>query len=61
MGQELPSRFFSVLGTILSVTVVLLWLLVSYHTFWGIIRGDIFIAPCLKDLERGKVRSCENA
>ncbi|KAJ5504959.1 hypothetical protein N7463_007833 [Penicillium fimorum] len=61
MGQELPSRFFSVLGTILSVTVVLLWLLVSYHTFCGIMRNDLFIAPCLKDLERVKVRTCEKA
>ncbi|KAL5366637.1 malate permease [Aspergillus floccosus] len=55
IGQELPSRFFSVLGTILSVTVVILWLVVSYHTSCGIFRGDIFVAPCLKDLGRPKV------
>ncbi|KAJ5098940.1 hypothetical protein N7532_005941 [Penicillium argentinense] len=55
IGQELPSRFFSVLGTIFSVTVVVLWLVVSYHTVCGIIRGDIFVAPCLKDLGRAKV------
>ncbi|OQE28841.1 hypothetical protein PENSTE_c003G04487 [Penicillium steckii] len=52
MGQELPSRFFSVLGTIFSVIVVLLWLLVTAHTGRGIIKGDIFVAPCLRDLER---------
>jgi tellurite resistance protein TehA-like permease len=72
IGQELPSRFFSVLGTvrnfsftiamintnerqIFSVTVVVLWLVVSYYTSRGIIRGDIFVAPCLKDLGRAKV------
>jgi hypothetical protein len=72
IGQELPSRFFSVLGTvrtisftismintnerqIFSVAVVLLWLVVSYHTSRGIIRGDIFVAPCLKDLRRAQV------
>ncbi|KAE8359229.1 voltage-dependent anion channel [Aspergillus caelatus] len=54
IGQELPSRFFSVLGTILSVTVVILWLLVSYYTSRGIIRGDVFVAPCLENLRRGK-------
>ncbi|OGM47880.1 sulfite efflux pump SSU1 [Aspergillus bombycis] len=53
IGQELPSRFFSVLGTILSVAVVILWLLVSYYTSRGIIRGDVFVAPCLKNLRRG--------
>ncbi len=45
---------------IFSVTVVLLWLVVSYHTFRGIIRGDIFVAPCLKDLRRAEVQSGEN-
>ncbi|KAJ5167675.1 uncharacterized protein N7482_003269 [Penicillium canariense] len=60
MGQELPSRFFAVLGTIFSVVIVLLWFLVSFHTFRGIIRGDIFVAPCLKDLGSAKARSGEN-
>ncbi|KAE8382507.1 malate permease [Aspergillus bertholletiae] len=55
IGQELPSRFFSVLGTVLSVTVVILWLLVSYYTSRGIVRGDVFVAPCLENLKRGKV------
>ncbi|KAB8259911.1 malate permease [Aspergillus pseudonomiae] len=54
IGQELPSRFFSVLGTVLSVAVVILWLLVSYYTSRGIIRGDVFVAPCLENLRRGK-------
>jgi hypothetical protein len=38
-----------------SATVVVLWLVVSYYTSRGIIRGDIFVAPCLKDLGRAKV------
>ncbi|CAI7649942.1 unnamed protein product [Penicillium pancosmium] len=52
IGQELHSRFFSVLGTIFSVIVVIFWVLVTYHTGRGIVKGDIFVAPCLKDLGR---------
>ncbi|GLI74520.1 plasma membrane sulfite pump involved in sulfite metabolism [Penicillium ochrochloron] len=41
-------------------TFVLLWLLVSFHTFCGIARGDLFVAPCLKDLGNAKARTGEN-
>ncbi|KAL4794750.1 sulfite efflux pump SSU1 [Aspergillus venezuelensis] len=51
LAQDLPSRFFSVLATIFSVLVVLLWLLVSFHTTRRIIKGDLFVAPCLQNLQ----------
>ncbi|KAJ5698142.1 hypothetical protein N7462_000147 [Penicillium macrosclerotiorum] len=50
MGTELPSRFFNVLGTILSVCVVVLWVIVSIGTLRGVISGKLFVAPCLADL-----------
>ncbi|KAJ6104112.1 hypothetical protein N7523_010432 [Penicillium sp. IBT 18751x] len=50
MGTELPSRFFNVLGTILSVFVVVLWIIVSVGTLKGAISGKLFHAPCLGDL-----------
>jgi hypothetical protein len=37
---------------IFSVIVVIFWVLVTYHTGRGIVKGDIFVAPCLKDLGR---------
>ncbi|KKK21621.1 C4-dicarboxylate transporter/malic acid transport protein [Aspergillus rambellii] len=51
MGAELPSAFFRVLGTILSVCVVILWIVVSLGTLKGMIAGHIFHAPCLGDLK----------
>ncbi|PLB49810.1 sulfite efflux pump SSU1 [Aspergillus steynii IBT 23096] len=59
LGRELPSTFFAVLGTIFSVIVVLLWLLVSFHTIRGTIRGDLFEAPCVADLDRRKREDSE--
>ncbi|MCJ1314790.1 Plasma membrane sulfite pump involved in sulfite metabolism [Xylographa vitiligo] len=50
-GKEMPSVFFDVLGTILSVAVTLLWIMVASGTIKKAVTGDIFFAPCLKDLE----------
>ncbi|KAK0120415.1 hypothetical protein ONS96_010631 [Cadophora gregata f. sp. sojae] len=51
MGMELPSAFFRVLGTILSVIVTLLWIMVATTTIRKAITGDLFFAPYLKDVE----------
>ncbi|KAH8817075.1 C4-dicarboxylate transporter/malic acid transport protein-like protein [Xylogone sp. PMI_703] len=51
MGKELPSRFFNVLGTIFSVCVTLLWIMVSIGTIRKAMTGKLLFAPCLKDLE----------
>ncbi|CAL5869231.1 uncharacterized protein PFLUO_LOCUS3459 [Penicillium psychrofluorescens] len=50
LGSELPSRFFDVLGTILSLCVVGLWIMVSIGTLKGVVSGKLFLAPCLADL-----------
>ncbi|RFU35370.1 hypothetical protein B7463_g950, partial [Scytalidium lignicola] len=52
MAKELPSAFFRVLGTIFSVSVVILWIVVSAGTIRKAITGQIFFAPCLKDLSQ---------
>ncbi|KAI9372122.1 voltage-dependent anion channel [Aspergillus egyptiacus] len=57
IGAELPSAFFRVLGTIISLCVVLLWIVVSVGTLKGVVTGTIFGAPCLADMkpkENGK-------
>ncbi|KAJ5392483.1 hypothetical protein N7509_007973 [Penicillium cosmopolitanum] len=54
MGNELPSKFFHILGTILSVLVVMLWMVVSMGTLRGVVSGKLFHAPCLGDLKGGK-------
>ncbi|KAL2839758.1 voltage-dependent anion channel-domain-containing protein [Aspergillus pseudoustus] len=45
IGNELPSLFFRVLGTVLSTIVILLWVVVSLGTVRGIWKGTLFVAP----------------
>lgn len=52
LATELPSTFFKVLGTIFSVLVVLLWLLVSARTAVRAWTGNMFFAPCAADFEK---------
>ncbi|KAE8375530.1 voltage-dependent anion channel [Aspergillus bertholletiae] len=51
MGTELPSKFFRILGTIVSLSVVVLWIVVSIGTLKGVISGEMFVAPCLANLK----------
>ncbi|EME89765.1 uncharacterized protein MYCFIDRAFT_118781, partial [Pseudocercospora fijiensis CIRAD86] len=51
LGAEMPSSFFRIFGTALSVAVALLWILVSIGTIWRAWTGALFFAPCLKDVE----------
>ncbi|KAL2841706.1 voltage-dependent anion channel [Aspergillus pseudoustus] len=60
IGAELPSAFFRILGTIITLCVVALWIAISMVTLKGVMAGTIFHAPCLADLrakekERGVV------
>jgi len=50
MGLELPSEFFRVLGSIFTVAVGALWVVVAGGTILRVWTGEIFVAPCLKDL-----------
>jgi C4-dicarboxylate transporter/malic acid transport protein len=52
LAIELPSTFFKVLGTILSIMVVVLWLVVSAGTAVRAWTGDMFYAPCAADFEQ---------
>lgn len=56
LGSELPSAFFRVLGTIFSVSVTLLWIVVAVGTLKRAYSGQIFVAPCLKDVEEEERR-----
>ena len=51
LGRELPSRFFAVLGTILSLCVLALWMMVAVGTIRGIANRKVFYAPALEELE----------
>ncbi|KIX07817.1 uncharacterized protein Z518_02471 [Rhinocladiella mackenziei CBS 650.93] len=59
-GVEMPSLFFKVLGTILSVAVVLLWCVVAAGTAKGAWSGQLFYAPCLKNLKKEEMEPQEN-
>ena len=51
LAKEIPSAFFRVLGTIFSVAELLLWLVVASRTLYKAYTGEMFFAPCLKDIE----------
>ena len=51
LGKEMPSSFFRVLGTIFSVCVTQLWIIVAVGTVRKLYLGQLLIAPCLKEVE----------
>ncbi|KAF2116107.1 sulfite transporter Ssu2 [Lophiotrema nucula] len=51
-GNQMPSLFFKVLGTIFSVAVILLWCVVAVGTARGAWDGKLFHAPCLANLPK---------
>lgn len=51
IGEELPSLFFRVLGTIFGVAVILLWIVIAAGTARGAYSGEMFRAPCLVNLK----------
>ncbi|KAL2841502.1 voltage-dependent anion channel [Aspergillus pseudodeflectus] len=62
IGAELPSAFFRILGTIITLCVVALWIVISLGTLKGVVTGTIFYSPCLaelraKEMERGEVKA----
>ncbi|KAL4989672.1 voltage-dependent anion channel [Aspergillus falconensis] len=59
LGQGLPSRFFAVFGTVSSLCVVLLWMVVAGLTLRGIRNKTLFVAPCLQDLHEKRQRDVE--
>ncbi|KAF2279962.1 C4-dicarboxylate transporter/malic acid transport protein [Westerdykella ornata] len=54
MGTELPSGFFRVLGTVFGICVVVLWLIVAVGTLRYSLKGALFEAPCLREMEKAK-------
>ncbi|KAH7141545.1 voltage-dependent anion channel-domain-containing protein, partial [Dactylonectria estremocensis] len=56
-GQEMPSTFFRVLGTVISVIVTMLWLMVSIYTIRNIAKGQTFVAPDFNLWQECKSRS----
>ncbi|KAL9488690.1 hypothetical protein ACSS6W_000967 [Trichoderma asperelloides] len=51
LWQNLGSEFFKYITTIISLIVVLLWIVVSLRTIHRVFTGEMFVAPCLKDLK----------
>ena len=51
LGEELPSAFFRILGTVFSVAITLLWMVVSIETIRGVWSGRVLVAPCLQNLK----------
>ncbi|KAI0877161.1 sulfite transporter Ssu1 [Hypoxylon argillaceum] len=51
LAKELPSLFFKVLGTVLSLIVVVLWIAVSANTLRYTFSGRLLQAPCIPEWE----------
>jgi tellurite resistance protein TehA-like permease len=54
IGAELDTEFFRILGTIFSISVFVLWLIVAIGTFRGAMTGKLFYAPCLRNLKENR-------
>lgn len=54
LGRQLPSAFFKIFGTIIGISEILLWLIVAGGTVKHMIKGTLFEAPCLKEMEKLK-------
>ncbi|KAH7353643.1 voltage-dependent anion channel [Plectosphaerella cucumerina] len=55
LARDLDSAFFRALTMVFSLCVFLLWLVVAVHTLRQALTGEIFHAPCLKDIrEKGQ-------
>ncbi|KAF5626628.1 malic acid transporter [Fusarium sp. NRRL 25303] len=52
LAQELPSKFFKVLGTIFSVAEFLLWVMVACGTIRASLNGRLFQPPPLEAWEK---------
>lgn len=52
IGEEMPSKFFRILGTIFAVAVILLWIVIAGGTAKGAWTGELFNAPCLANLKK---------
>lgn len=51
LAKEIPSGFFKVLGTIFSLTVVLIWLVVGSWTCYRAFTRQLVFAPCISEWE----------
>ncbi len=50
LGETLAAPFFTSLGAVLVVALVLLWTLVASRTLAGAYRGNLFVSPCIAHL-----------
>ena len=55
LSKQLPSGFLRVLGTIFSVSVVMLWIAISLMTIVKTLTGELLYAPCLADWEKAYI------
>ena len=60
-SAELPSTFFKVLGTVFSLIVVLLWIVVITGTTQRAFMGELIYAPCIKDWDAQKTNESEES
>ncbi|KAL1901229.1 Plasma membrane sulfite pump involved in sulfite metabolism [Ceratocystis pirilliformis] len=60
LAKSLDSTFMRMVTMVLSLAVVALWTVVAIKTLWLAYTGEIFYAPCLKDLRNKQDRGEES-
>ncbi|KAH6898070.1 sulfite efflux pump SSU1 [Thelonectria olida] len=50
LGRELPSTVFNILGTVFSLCVLIIFIIVSFLTWKGVFTGSVFVTPGLKEV-----------
>ena len=56
-GNEMSSMFFKVLGTVLSIGVVFLWIIVATSTAWKSYTGELFHTPLRNEAKKKDLES----
>lgn len=57
MAVNLDSDFFKIATLIISLAVLLLWIVVGVRTVQLSVRGDMFVAPCVKEVAEKEAAS----
>ncbi|GKT99340.1 malic acid transport protein [Fusarium langsethiae] len=60
LAQDLPSRFFKVLGTVFSVVETLRWIMVACRTIRATLNGELFQPPPVETWEKNAKETAED-
>ncbi|KAL0581890.1 Plasma membrane sulfite pump involved in sulfite metabolism [Marasmius crinis-equi] len=60
LGNTFDSPFFRIYGSVYAVVTLLMWTVVTVRTLHMVYTTEIFEAPCLEDIDMGRLLSSSN-